>query len=194
VPEWPPIKVTILDHRPIELIRKDCIGRFELAPQVAELAKGSDIVAVEDYAMRVGSTNTTAYQCGEFVGPTKAHLLNSGLNLLLVPTTTMRSMLHVPTGKDGKKFIMRWVEENFGFAPEYGREKQRSDVADAFVHAYIGAIYWFATHNMLDESNLNEREHRIFYGNPDPRKTKRFVGLLERDNIFIEGELYNGSS
>ena len=180
------ISVEVLDHEPIELKRKDCVGRFELAPKVADLALGSDLVAIEDYAMRVGKSNTTAYQCGEFVGPTKAHLISHGINMLIVPPTSMRSMLGVPTGPAGKKFIMAWVKERFGFVPEYGREKQRSDVADACVHAYIGAIYYFIQSGWIDGSMLTDREHRIFYGVKDHRKSKQFVGLLDRDGIYLE--------
>lgn len=184
---WPPVEVEVIDHKPIELTRKDFVGRAELAMETAPLAAGSDLVAIEDYVRRVGKTNTTAYECGEFIGAVKyqLHLLNR--NMLLVPTTTMRSLLKVPTGKDGKKFIMRWVAEHFGFEPPYGREKQRSDVADAFVHAYIGSLYWFLTHGVLGEEHLDEREHRTFYGHPGPPKSKIFVGVLQRpqDDIFI---------
>lgn len=182
------MEVKVIDHLPIELKRKDFVGRAELAMEVAPLAEGSDLVAVEDYIRRVGKTNTTAYECGEFVGAVKHLVHRKGLDMLLVPTTTMRSLLKVPTGKDGKKFIMRWVEENFGFKPPYGREKQRSDVADAFVHAYIAALYWFLTNGVLGAEDLNEREHRTFYGNPDPRKAHFFIGVLQRTDIRIAGE------
>lgn len=184
---WPPLEVEVLDHEPIELKRKDPMGRLELAERVAGLPKSSDLVAVEDYVRRVGKTNTTAYECGEFVGPTKAMLNHNGYDVLLVPTTTMRSLLKVPTGKDGKKFIMRWVAVNFGFEPPYGREKQRSDVADAFVHAYIGALYWFLREGIIGREDLSEREIRTFYGHPGPPKSKVFVGVLQRPltDIFV---------
>lgn len=192
---WPPLEVTVIDHQPIELKRKDFVGRAELAMETAPLASGSDLVAIEDYVRRVGKTNTTAYECGEFIGAVKHLVHRQGLDMLLVPTTTMRSLLKVPTGKDGKKFIMRWVAENFGFDPPYGREKQRSDVADAFVHAYIGALYWFLTNRHLERQHLNEREQRTFYGHPGPPKSKIFVGVLQRpqDELYIKGEK-NGSS
>lgn len=189
---WPPVEITVLEHQPIELKRKDFVGRAELAVETAALAAGSDLVAIEDYVRRVGKTNTTAYECGEYVGAVKHLVHRQGLDILLVPTTTMRSMLKVPTGKDGKKFIMRWVEESFGFKPPYGREKQRSDVADAFVHAYIAAVYRFLREGVLTMGDLNEREHRTFYGNPDPRKAHFYLGILEKPDIHIKGEIENG--
>jgi hypothetical protein len=185
---WPPIAVNVVAHKAIELTRKDFVGRADLATETALLTQGSDLVAIEDYVRRVGKTNTTAYECGEYVGATKNLVHRAGLDMLLVPTTTMRSLLKVPTGKDGKKFIMRWVEENFGFKPPYGREKQRSDVADAFVHAYIGALYWFLTNRVLCREDLSEREQRTFYGNPDPRKAHFFLGVLQRTDIHIKAE------
>lgn len=191
---WPPVDVEVVAHRPIELTRKDFVGRAELAVETATLAAGSDLVAVEDYVRRVGKTNTTAYECGEFIGAVKYLVHRDDLDMLLVPTTTMRSLLKVPTGKDGKKFIMRWVEENFGFKPPYGREKQRSDVADAFVHAYIAALYWFLTNGVLSREDLNEREQRTFFGNPDPRKAHFFLGVLQRTDIRIAGEKDHGNN
>lgn len=187
VPQWPPLEIEVLDHSPIELKDKTPQGRLHLAGNTATRVHVGDLVVLEDYAKRVGSTNTTAYECGEFVGPVKAHLWESGFDVLLIQASTMRSLLGVPKGAAGKKFILKWVEDTYGFKPPYGREKQRSDVADAFVHAYIAALWWFAKQGDIDPQILTEREKRIIFGNPDPRKTKNFVGLLDRDEILVRG-------
>lgn len=195
VSSWPPLDVQVIDYAPIELEDKTPLGRLDLAKEVSLRVSGSDdLVALEDYARRVGSTNTTAYECGEFVGPAKAYLHKKGSDVLLVPPTTMRSLISVPKGKEGKSFIQKWVKETFDFVPECRREKQRSDVADAFMHAYIGALYWFAANGgLFDGIHLNDREYRIIYGNEDHRKTKNFIGLLDRPHILVKGK-DNGST
>ena len=160
---------------------KTFLGRLELAKRVSKLVEGSDLVVLEDYARRIGRSNTTAYECGEFVGQVKERVIAQGIPLLIVPPTTMRS--YVGAARNSGKFVMEeWAEEVYGFASGLSTMKKRSDVADAFIHCTIGALYYFAKTGKLEREVVDPRQSRIIYGDG------KMEGLIDRSGVLV-GEI-----
>lgn len=175
------LSVTVLEYASLVPESKDFFGRLNLADKIAKMVEQSDLIALEDYARRVGSTNTTAYECGEFVGQVKCKLYRNKVPIIMIPPTSMRSFVGIKRN-DPKSVVENWAEKNFGFSPKLGRQKQRSDVSDAFAHCVIASLYYFAKTLQIGSNTLDTQQQRIIFGD------KKLEGLVDRPNILI-GEL-----
>jgi hypothetical protein len=92
----------------------------------------------------------------------------------------MRSFVEVGAGEK-KDAIMSQVYERFGFNSKAPRKGERSNIADAFLHAYIGSCVYYAREGAIT-SQLKPSEKRVVYGD-----SKKMIGLLERTVITREG-------
>lgn len=172
---YPPVKWTLLK----EVATKGGMSfqpRLEAAKVIVSTIKdfSVDLVALEDYALRMAKNNTSGYQYAEFAGIVKYRLLELGLPILLIPPTTMRSFLEIPKGST-KAAIMDAVYERYGFTSKMTRKNERSNVCDAFAHAYIGSCSYFAREGHLT-GHLKKSEKKVIYGDG-----KKRLALIESE-------------
>lgn len=156
------------------------VGRVKSAKMIFdEIIKYKvDMVALEECVPMQGAGNTTGLQQSAFLEMVMFQLYEAGIPMMLIPPTTMRSFISAKTGKDRKKSIMSNAFERYEFHAKHPRQGDRSNITDAFVHAYIGACVLFGQQGQLTGSLLPSEKH-VVYGN-----SKKMIGLLER-NIFI---------
>ena len=121
-----------------------------------------ELVVLEDTIKRGGRNNTTGLQQQELLTLVMYHLWEDGLPMLLVNPATMRSFLGVGTAGD-KDALVESVRERYGFASKQPRKGERSNVTDAFAHAYIGACSYYAREGKLT-ANLKKSEKNVIYG------------------------------
>lgn len=135
-----------------------------------------DLVVLEDYAKRMGKTNTSAYEHAELCSLIKAFTIASGKPMLIIPPTTMRSFMAIPNGlKDkGKQMIIDNVKEIYGFESKAPRKNQRSNITDAFVHAVIGALVIYGINGILVEEELDDQAKKLLFGKG------KTTGILDR--------------
>lgn len=157
--------------------------RMRVASRISEFSTDDynvDLVVLEDYAKRIGKTNTSAYEHAELCSLIKAFTISSGKRMLIIPPTTMRSFMAIPNGlKDkGKQMIIDNVKETYGFESKAPRKNQRSNITDAFVHSVIGALVIYGMNGTLDEEELDEQAKKLLFGKG--AKT----GILERPQLY----------
>lgn len=161
---YPPLDFKVLYETPIRAEMAWFEARVAAAKLMAEKIRlhEIDLVVVEGYALRFGATNTSGYQHAELAALTKYFIMELDLPILIVPPTTMRSFVQVKP-KQKKQAIMDYAYETWGFGSKLPRKGDRSNVTDAFVHAYIGACIYFARNGRLTES-LKKYEKNVVYG------------------------------
>lgn len=190
----PAVSVKVLAHEPLEIPKGFEDMRLK-AKYIADLAPkyGVDAVVIEGYVLALGEHNTTAYQHAEFVSLVKSFLISMDYFILIVPPTTMRSFVKIPpklTKPMQKRHIIQVGVDHYDFTPPYTTAKQRSDVADAFAHAVIGAHTLFAKMGKLDDSGLLAHEKRVIYGDANQNKKKPMIGMIYRPEAYIN---YDGA-
>ena len=155
----------------------DFRNRASVANQILILAERykPDIIVIEDYIRRSFATNTSSYEHGEMGGMVKKLLYEAGFTIYLVPPTTMRSFVNAPP-KSPKEYIEEQADARLGYVSTASNKKKRSDITDAFWHAHIGALTYFAKQGTL-KYDLLECEKRILYGD------KKIIGLKDRNGI-----------
>ncbi len=142
--------------------------------ELAELHK-PDLIVIEDYIRRSFRLNTSAYEHAEMGGMTKKILYEAGFTMYLIPPTTMRSFADAPPKSD-KEYLEELAKNRFGYVSTASSKKKRSDITDAFWHAQIGALTYFAKQDTL-KYDLLDCEQRILYGD------KQIIGLKDRTGI-----------
>lgn len=160
--------------------------RVTAAQQVMDIIEKAkpDLIALEDYALRMAPNNTSGYQYAEFAGIVKYYLYEAGYPILIIPPTTMRSFLGAKNG-GGKEQLINTVYERYGFSSKQPRKGERSNVCDAFAHAYIGSCSYFARDGRLT-ANLKTQEKVALYGDGKKRLSIVEKQVMKRDD--------NGSS
>ena len=141
-----------------------------------------DFVVIEDYAFRVGPSNTSAYQHGEMGGMARQVLHDAGFDILVIPITSMRSFMSVPP-KSKKDYLMEQAKNKMGFESSGRTKAHRGNITDAFIHAYTGSCWHFANEETLDTTVLDAAQHRMIYGDG-----KKFAGLTEREGLWYDGK------
>lgn len=139
-----------------------------------------DFVSIEDYAARIGPTNTSAYQHGETVGMVKKALWEANIPLMLVGPTPMRSFMSVPTRlpDSGKQFIMDWAKENYGFESAMTNQNKRSNATDAFIHCLIASMAYFHLSGE-DMGEFSKAKADVLFGDG-----KKMAGITKMPHIF----------
>ena len=106
---------------------------------------GLSLCSIEDYINT--SYSMVSFSMGEFGGLVRGTHYSAGFSILLTRPVIMRSFIAdgrpIPKGPPGKRALMRWAEEDFGFVSKHKKVKERSDCADAFIHAVIGVYTLF---------------------------------------------------
>lgn len=183
-PEHPFIKVTPLYEEWLYVNKESFPDRIRAATRIANHAVDNynvDFVVLEDYARRMGKTNTSGLQQAELCALIKGFLFASKVPVIIIPPTTMRAFLGVPRGlKDnGKQFIMDIARIRYDFESKAPRKNQRSNITDAFIHAVLGSFVVFDKAGMLDV-DLGHEETRVLRGDG-----KKMIALKDRDEIFF---------
>lgn len=103
---------------------------------------GLELCAIEDYTLQ--SLSLVSFSIGEVGGLVRGFHFDAGFPLLLNRPSTMRSFAadsrKIPKGPPGKRALVEWVKEDFGYTSSCKYAKQRSDCSDAFLHAAIGVL------------------------------------------------------
>jgi hypothetical protein len=103
---------------------------------------GLDLCAVEDYTLQ--SLSMVSFSIGEVGGLVRGFHFGAGFPILLNRPVIMRSFAadgrKIPKGPPGKRALVAWAEEDFGYTSSCKYVKQRSDCSDAFLHAVIGVF------------------------------------------------------
>ena len=161
-------------HHPMDDFR----NRIDAANYISFMASehSVDVVAIEDYAMRFGKTNTSGFQYGELGGMVRKTLYELDLPIYLVPPTSMRSFMQV-SPKSPKDYLEKQALYRFDFESKASTKKKRSDITDAFIHAHIGSLLHISKTSKL-KYDLTDAEKRILYGD------KQIIGLVDRENIY----------
>lgn len=173
----PPLEYEIL-HQQAVTNEAGFVGRVKSAKMIVEkiLEVGVDMVALEECAPIVG---TTGLQQSAFLEMVMFLLYEADVPMMIIPPTTMRSFIEAKTGGMRKKSIMENARDRYDFHAKHPRQGERSNITDAFVHAYIGACTLFGREGKLT-SNLLPAEKRVVYGQ------KKMVGLIDRSHIYIQ--------
>jgi hypothetical protein len=180
--EYPFIQVECLYEAAIQC-RGDFVQKASLARSLAnrvhfgEEEVGLHLVAIEDYARRVGGTNTTAYEHAELGGLAKTSIHYTGVPMLIVPPTSMRSFVGAAP-RSGKDVMMDKAKEIWDFTASSTRKPERSNICDAFIHAVIGTLVILAKFDILEAGQLQPHEDRIIFG------AGSIVGLIDREGIM----------
>ena len=103
---------------------------------------GLDLCAIEDYTLQ--SLSMVSFSIGEVGGLVRGFHFDAGFPLLLNRPVIMRSFAadsrKIPKGPPGKRALVAWAEEDFGYTSSCKYAKQRSDCSDAFLHAAMGVL------------------------------------------------------
>jgi len=168
-----------LVHGPL----RDHTERSKAADVIKGLALQHKVTfaVIEDYAMRLGPNNTSAYQAGESAGMVKKALWESSVPFIVVPPTSMRSFLQVPSRlpDSGKQFIIDAAEEKFGFKSEQTNQNKRSNATDAFIHTVIGSYVYYHFEGR-DLGELPKEQQEILHGNG-----KKMAGLVNMPELYF---------
>lgn len=179
---YPPLDWTLIIEKAIK-----CEQLFYKRVQIAkgirdEIRKSEvDLVVLEDTIKRGGRNNTTGLQQQELLTLTMYFLWEDGLPMLVVNPSTMRSFLGV--GKAGDKdALITAVHERYGFSSKQPRKGERSNVSDAFAHAYIGACSYYAREGKLT-ANLKKSEKNVIYGGTAKGRLAMIeANIIKREN------------
>jgi len=176
---YPNYSFTVLAEEAMHHPMDDFRNRVDAANYVLFLAQehSVDVVAMEDYAMRFGKTNTSGFQYGEVGGMVRKTLYEAGIPFYTTPPTSMRSFMEAPPRSD-KDFLEKQALARLGFVSKASTKKKRSDITDAFIHAHIGALVHIIRNTEDLNYSLTDAEHRILYGD------KKIIGLKDRDGIY----------
>lgn len=176
----PPLNCAVL-HQQAVTNEPGFTGRVKSAKMIADkiIEVGVDMVALEE-CVPIGGHNTTGLQQSAFLEMTMMLLYDADIPMMLIPPTTMRSFISASTGKQSKKSIMDNTYERYEFRAQHSRQGERSNITDAYVHAYVGACVLFGREGRLT-SNLLPAEKNVVYGN-----AKKMIGLLDRKHIYIQ--------
>ena len=168
-------------HHPMSDFR----NRVDASNYILFLAEDNevDVVAMEDYAMRFGRTNTSGFQYGEIGGMVRKALYEASIPFYITPPTTMRSFMEVPPRSD-KDFLEKQASSRLGYTSKASTKKKRSDITDALIHAHIGSLMHITRNGELNY-DLTDAESRILYGD------KKIIGLKDRDGIYYGKEEEN---
>lgn len=183
-PEHPFVKVTPIYEEWLYAKKDSFPDRMRASSRISTHAIENynvDFVVLEDYARRVGKTNTSAYEHAELCGLIKALLFASKVPVIIIPPTTMRSFMAIPSGlpDKGKQFIMDVAKIRYDFESKAPRKNQRSNITDAFIHSVIGSLVIFDKAGKI-EGELGAAESKILRGDG-----KKIVPLGEREEIFF---------
>lgn len=175
----PPLKYNVLHQ---QAVRNDpgFAGRVKSSKMIVEkiLTIGVDMVALEECVPISGVSNTTGLQQSAFLEMVMFQLYEADVPMMLVAPTSMRAFISASTGKQRKKSIMLNASERYDFQAKHPRQGERSNICDAFLHAYIASCVLYGQRGKLS-SKLLPAERRILHGN-----NKKIVGLFDRD-VFI---------
>lgn len=165
-------------HHPID----DFKNRIDAANYILFTAKehSVDFIAMEDYALRIGRTNTSGFQYGELGGMVRKTLYEANIPFYVIPPTSMRSFMCVPP-KSPKDYLEKMALARLGFESAASTKKKRSDITDAFIHAHIGSLVHIIKTSTLDY-DLEAAEKRILYGD------KKIIGLIDREKVYYGKE------
>jgi len=175
---YPDYSFTVLLEDSLNHPMVDFRNRVDAANYILFIAKEHDvdIVAMEDYAMRFGSTNTSGFQYGELAGMVKKVLYEAKIPFYVTPPTSMRSFMQAPP-RSPKDFLETQALSRLGYKSSASTKKKRSDITDAFLHAHIGSLIHISRNNELNYT-LTDAESRILYGD------KKIIGLKDRDGNY----------
>lgn len=179
---YPSYSFSILHQEALHHSMDDARNRIDASNYIGFLCgeHGVDVVSMEDYARRFGRTNTSGYEHAELGGMVKKTLFELGVPFYVVPPTSMRSFMDVPTKSD-KEYLQFVAEARLGFKSTASTKKKRSDITDAFIHAHIGSLIHISRNNELDYDMLDS-EKRILLGD------NKIVGLKDREGIYYDKE------
>ncbi len=160
---YPPLDWSLIQEKAIKC-ESLFYKRIFTARDIREMIRQADVdlVVLEDTIKRGGRNNTTGLQQQELLSLTMYFLWEDGLPMLLVNPSTMRSFLGVGTAGD-KDALIAAVQDRYGFSSKQPRKGERSNVSDAFAHAYIGACSYYAREGKLT-ANLKKSEKNVIYG------------------------------
>lgn len=175
----PPFTYEVLHQ---EAVRNDpgFSGRVKSSRMIVAkiLESNVDLVALEECAP-IGGFNTTGLQQSAFLEMIMFQLYEAGVPMMVTPPATMRSFVSAKTGKASKKSIMDNLDSRYGFRAQHARQKERSDISDAFAHAALAVMVLLSQEGKLT-SSLIESEKRVLFGD-----TKgKMVGVLDRRHMF----------
>lgn len=175
----PPLEYEIL-HQQAVTNESGFVGRAKSAKMIVEkiLEVGVDMVALEE-CVPIGGNNTSGLQQSGFLEMVMYLLYEADIPMMLIPPTTMRSFIQAKTGGMRKKSIMENAWERYEFRASHSRQGERSNITDAFLHAYIGACTLFGREGKLT-SNLLPAEKNVVYGK------NKMIGLVDRSHIYIQ--------
>jgi hypothetical protein len=132
-----------------------------------------DLIAVEDYLML--SSSQVSFSIGEFGGLVRGFHFEDGFPLLLNKPPVMRSFAadgrKIRPKAAGKRDLVDWAKEDFGFASQQRLAKQRSDCADAFWHAVLG-VYTLLFIQGVPLNVLSEKRQGVWVN-------KKINGILD---------------
>ena len=134
---------------------------------------GLDLVAIEDYTLQ--SMSHVSFSIGEMGGLVRGFHFLEGLPILLNRPAVMRSFAadgrKIPPKMAGKRKLVEWAEEDFGFVSKQRLVKMRSDCCDAWWHAVIG-VYTLMFMNGVPLNVLSPKRQTIWVN-------KKISGILD---------------
>jgi hypothetical protein len=135
---------------------------------------GLDLCSIEDYINTANSH--VSFSMGEFGGLVRGVHYAAGFPLLLTRPVIMRSFIadgrKLQTGQAGKRQLVQWVKEDFGFESKMKYAKERSDCSDATIHAIIG-VYTLLFLNGAPLELLSVKRQETF------KHPKKCTGILD---------------
>lgn len=132
-----------------------------------------DLLAIEDYLLNIVSH--VSFSMGEFGGLVRGFHFQEGFPILLNKPQIMRSFVadgrKIPPREAGKRQLVTWAKEDFGFVSQQRLVKQRSDCSDAFLHAVLG-VYTLLFMRGVPLNVLSEKRQGIWVN-------KKINGILD---------------
>jgi hypothetical protein len=142
---------------------------------------GLELCAIEDYTLQ--SLSMVSFSIGEVGGLVRGFHFGAGFSILLNRPVVMRSFAadsrKIPKGAPGKRALVAWAEEDFGYVSSCKYVKQRSDCSDAYWHAVMGVLtLMFLDGVPLDVISL--KRQTVW-------RSKKQTGILDNlaDRLFV---------